>query len=116
MDVTFIRGLEINAIIGIHPHERVQSQRILIDVEMFADTRKAALSKDIRDAVDYQAVSQYLRTEIKERQYLLVESLANELAEELLIRYPLSKIVFSVTKPDALDNVDAVGVKIVREK
>ena len=53
-----ITDLHLRAIIGIKPDERQNHQDILINITLDIDTRPAALSDDIADAVAFLASAQ----------------------------------------------------------
>jgi FolB domain-containing protein len=54
MDKIFIHALKTEAIIGIFDWERQVKQTVLIDIEMSADIRKAALTDSIDDTLNYK--------------------------------------------------------------
>ncbi len=62
MDIVYIKDLKINTIIGINDWERELKQTISLDVEMAADVKRAALTDQIEDALDYNAVARRLVT------------------------------------------------------
>ena len=59
-DIVFIEGLRVDALIGVYTHERVARRPLVFDIEMRFDTRIAALSDQLSDALDYHAVSMRL--------------------------------------------------------
>ena len=60
MDTIFLSGLTAECIIGIWDWERKVKQKVVIDLEMAADIRKAAASDTIDDTLDYKKVSKRL--------------------------------------------------------
>ena len=54
----FVRGLIVDAIIGIHPWERENLQPVKISFAMATDTRGAAREDAIEQALDYSAASE----------------------------------------------------------
>jgi dihydroneopterin aldolase len=58
MDKVLIEGLRVNAVIGVFEWERQIEQPVLIDLVMTVDTRAAAISDDIQDAVNYALVAE----------------------------------------------------------
>jgi len=57
MDKVFIKDLRVQGILGIHEWERVTPREIVINVTLYADTRRAARTDDIADCVDYSAMA-----------------------------------------------------------
>ena len=52
MDKIFIHALKTEAIIGIFDWERQVKQTVIVDIEISADIRKAALSDSIDDTLN----------------------------------------------------------------
>ena len=116
MDTLFVTNLCVEAIIGIHPHERANTQQILISFEVFGDTRKAAASDNIADAVDYHAASERITELVSASRFQLIESLAERIANLLLAEYPVSRVAVEVRKPAAVGQAETVGLRIERSK
>jgi len=115
-DVICIHGLEVQAIIGVLPHERSTAQPVTIDLEITVDTRMAAASEKLEDTLDYAALASAVKALTIEAECLLVETLAEKIAE-LALQQPLARAVqVNVTKPNALQNAAGVGVRIYRAR
>ena len=52
-DKILIRQLEVDTIIGIHDWEKQQTQPLIFDMDLSFDCLPAALTDDIKDALDY---------------------------------------------------------------
>ena len=117
-DTIFISGLKVQAILGVLPREREQPQSVVFDIELHTDITRAAASKNLEHTVDYAQVAALAQQLAIEGKYLLVESLIEELAQTLLQQFPesIESVQISVSKPDAVENTDAVGVKIHRPR
>ncbi len=116
MDRIDISGLAIEAGIGTYDWERGILQTVKIDLTLFADTRKAGKSDDLRDAVDYHAVSQQIQALLKDRHFQLIEAMAESIATDLLKRQPISSLNITVSKPGALTLADSVSVTLERDR
>ena len=115
MDKIIIKNLMARGIIGIDPDERVNKQTVVVNVEMFADTRAAAKSDDIADAVNYGTISKDILTRIETGADLLVERLAEDLVRMIFAgNTAVSRIILRVEKTDVLPFTDSVGVEIER--
>ncbi|MGE0192204.1 MAG: dihydroneopterin aldolase [Planctomycetota bacterium] len=113
-DTVYIRGLEIRSIIGIHAWERQERQTIRIDIEMAADTAKAAATESIEDALDYRAVAKAVIAHVEKSSYYLVETLAERLAELIRGEFGVPWVRLHVGKPGAVRFSEEVGVVIER--
>ena len=117
MDKIFIRDLLLRGIIGINPEERVKQQDILINVVMFADIRKAAVSDEIDDAVDYKTVTKHIIQHVEESSDFLVEKLVTDIARLIFnVDDTVQKVQVRVEKPGALRFAESVGIEIERSR
>lgn len=114
MDIIFLRGLQIETIIGIYDWERESKQTVILDLEMAADIRKAAASDSIEAALDYKAVANRLIAFVEESQFFLVEKLAEEIANILLNEFKVPWLKLCLNKKGAIDGKSDVGVIIER--
>ena len=114
-DCIFIEDLNVSAIIGIYPWERVQEQLLKLSLNFQADIKSAATSKSLDDTVDYSDVAKRLEEFIQANQFLLLETLAEDTASWLHENYHIKWLELKVEKPQAIKNAASVGVKIFRE-
>lgn len=117
MDKVLIEGLRVNAVIGVFEWERQIEQPVLIDLVMSVDTRAAAVSDDIQDAVNYALVAEQVAELTKTLKPQLIETLANKMAELILHNFSTVQTVqVKVKKPLAVKGAQAVGIEIIRER
>ena len=115
-DKVFITGLRATAVIGIYDWEREIRQNLRLDLEMQTDVRRAAASEDIADALDYEKISNRVRDFVEQSEFLLVETLAEQLAGLLIAEFNVPWLRLSVHKPGAIEFADDVGVVIERQR
>lgn len=116
LDSVFVRSLVVHAILGIHAHERLNPQPVRISFALEADTRRAATSDDIGDALDYARAAERVRAVTCDGRFRLAETLAEQLAAMLLREFPAERVQVEVEKPDALTDAAGVGVRIERRR
>ncbi len=116
MDKIIIRDLVARGIIGINDWERQQAQDILINITVFADTKKAAQTDDLADCVDYRALSRKARLHAETAARFTVEALANDLARICLEEKNVERVIVRVEKPGAVRFSASVGVEIERSR
>jgi D-erythro-7,8-dihydroneopterin triphosphate epimerase len=116
-DRIHIRDLVVSGILGINPDERIYRQDILVNVTLWADTRDAAESDDIDDAVNYRTITKQLIAFIEQGEPMLVERLAAELVEICLdADERVAAVEMTVEKPGALRHARSVGITIYRTR
>lgn len=113
-DVVFVKGLKVEAVIGVYDWERAINQPILIDIALETDISRATVSDEVKDALNYKAVCDDVSAWCKEIQAELLEYLAGQLADRLIANYSCKTVTLSVAKPTAIAQADAVGVQITR--
>ncbi len=118
MDTIFINSIEFYAYHGQSDEEQSVGHRYSVDIEMHRDTRRAGLSDDIADTVNYASVGKRVVSIGTTEQFRLLEALAERLAAELLKEYPLDSVKIRVRKIRPPMNViaDSVGVEIERRR
>ena len=115
MGTLFIRSLPVDCIIGIHPFERGSRQRLEISLTVSADFSAAAAADDIDSAIDYTALASRIETFAQEGKFLLIETLAERLADELF-EPPMESLEVEIIKPAALETTREVGVRTHRNR
>ncbi len=117
--VVFVRGLELMARLGIHPHEKAAPQRIVLGVELVVldEAAPAAVGPDdFRRVVDYQRLVEIARATVATGHVLLVETLAERVALAALEDHRVERARVTVEKPDAFPDVASVGVVVERRR
>ncbi len=117
--VVFVRGLELRALLGVHPHEKAAPQRVVVGVELAVRDEAAPSGvgeDDLRRTVDYAAVVRAARTIVAEGHTLLVETLAERLALAALDDPRVVRARVTVEKPDAFAEAASVGVSVERTR
>lgn len=113
-DVVFVKGLKVEAVIGVYAWERAITQPLLIDIALETDISSAAASDHVDDALNYKAVCDDVSAWCKASKAELLEHLAGQIADKLLANYACHKVTLSIAKPTAIRQADAVGVQITR--
>jgi FolB domain-containing protein len=115
-DLIRVVDLEVQAHIGVPEEERARPQRLLISLEMRVESfALAAATDDVALTVNYFDVTQRMKHFVTEHRYKLLETLAEELATDLLKIFPLKKLTLEIKK-FILPDTQYVSVKIEREQ
>jgi 7,8-dihydroneopterin aldolase/epimerase/oxygenase len=115
MDKIFLRALKTEAIIGIFDWERQVKQTVIVDIEISADIRKAALSDSIDDTLNYKRVAKRVLAFVEESKFHLVETLAEHIAMLILEDFGVAWVRISLSKPGAIRSSRDVGVSLERD-
>jgi dihydroneopterin aldolase len=116
MDKIFIHALKSEAIIGIFDWERQVRQTVVVDIEIRADIRKAALTDSVDDTLNYKRVAKQVLAFIEASQFHLVETLAEHIAMLILEDFGVPWVRITLSKPGAVRNSRDVGVALERDR
>ena len=117
LDRIRIMDLVVAGIVGINPDERVNKQDVLVNATLWVDTRQAAKSDNIDDAVNYRTVTKAMIAHVESGEPMLVERLVAELADICLgADERIREVEVTVEKPGALRHARSVGITIRRTR
>jgi 7,8-dihydroneopterin aldolase/epimerase/oxygenase len=114
-DQILISKLVLSTQIGATEREREKPQRMLATITLEPTAGFAELNDDLARTVDYDAAAQAARTLAANGARVLVETLAEDLATMLLLRFPISAVEVELHK-FILPDTEFVGVRIRRER
>lgn len=114
MDIIFLRDLQVDAVIGIYAWEKAIRQKLVFNLEMATDIRKAAASDRIEDTLNYKAVSKRVVAYVQESRFELVETLAENVAQLILREFDVPWVRLELNKGGAVRNAKGVGIRIER--
>lgn len=114
MDIIFIKGLKIEAIIGVFEWERTHKQPLILDLEMGHDIKQAAGSDELEYALDYKSVSDCITRYVEDSSFQLIETLAERIVTLVQQEFGVPWLRLTVGKPDAIPSADTVGLVIER--
>ncbi|MGP1930231.1 MAG: dihydroneopterin aldolase [Arsenophonus sp. ET-YP4-MAG3] len=116
MDIVFIKKLSVFTIIGAYKWEQTIKQEILLDIEMGWNNRRAAKKDQIEYCLDYDKVSQVIIKYIETQKFVLIERIAQEVADIILNQFNSFWVRVKVCKPGVVINAKQIGVIVERIK
>lgn len=113
MDYIKITGLKIYAYHGVLPEEQKNGQDFIINARLFYSMKKAGMSDDLNDALNYAEVCEFIGKTFTENRFDLIEAAAEHLCSRLLLAFPiLEKIELELRKPQAPIPMDFEDVSV----
>jgi dihydroneopterin aldolase len=107
----FVRGLRLEAFIGVHEHEKQHRQALIIDVEIDV---AAEGWRALAQTLDYERIASHARGVAAAGHIGLVESFAERLAAACMAEPRALRVRVRVDKPEALaPDAAGAGVEIV---
>jgi dihydroneopterin aldolase len=108
-----IEQLKVQAHVGVPAEERVEPQRLTLNVSFCP--RLDNIHDELADTVNYSAVAKVVRDVVGRRHYKLIETLAEEIAAELVRQFDIRRVEIEVRK-FVLADAEYVSVTAVRER
>ncbi len=112
MDKIFVKGLKIDCIIGILPHERVNLQPLILDITLEHDLKDAAQKHDLSFSIDYALLSKRVEDYVIARKAPLLEELGYELCALIIKEFKPHKVTIRLTKPLAVKASVGAGIEV----
>lgn len=116
MDKIVLKGVQVETLIGWHQWERQSLRPLTLDLYIGMPGQSACESDNLVDTIDYEAVVNTLRASLAEQHFLLLEALAEHIANILLQDFGAPWAKVTVIKPGILVDVASVSVEIERSR
>lgn len=110
----FIRDLVLDSYIGVYNHEKDNSQKIRVNVDLSVIENMKNLDDNIENVVCYENIANSIKTIINSGHVHLVETLAENIAGMNLQDPRIACVRVRVEKLEAIKNTTSVGIEIER--
>lgn len=117
MDIIRIDNLEVYAYHGVYDEEKEKGQYFYVNAELYTNTRKAGMNDDLDASTNYGTVCNFIHDFMTKHTYDLIETVAEQLAQALLLEFKLVKsVLLEIRKPHAPieKEFESVSVEIER--
>jgi dihydroneopterin aldolase len=114
MDTIFITDLRVEMLIGVYDWERKVPQTVQLDLEIGIPDASHPRSDRIRETIDYAKVIERIKASLKQDRFLLVERLAEHLAQLVMTEFKAPWVRINVSKLAVEKDVKRVGITIER--
>lgn len=114
MAVIGLEGMRFNGPHGFYPEEAVLGNEFVVDVYIAANTRKAAISDDLGQTVNYETVYLMVQSEMR-KPVQLIETLADRILQRINDFYgipPGIRVVVRKLNPPLGGQVDAAYIEV----
>ena len=114
MDIIFIADLRLDILVGVYEWERKVPQTVQLDLEIGLPDTGRPRSDRIAETIDYGKVVARVSDALSDKHFLLVERLAEHVAQLVMTEFGSPWVKVSVTKLAAIKGVKRLGVTIER--
>ena len=110
--VIFVKGLRLEAAIGVYAHEHGRTQPLIIDAKITLGLHPIT---QLKDTLNYELIGEKARDILKEGHITLVETFCEQLAQSIVQLDQVLRVELTITKPEALRDCDGAGCSIIYE-
>jgi len=106
----------LNIFIGHHSHEKINKQNVKFNIELDHVNPKHLNDKDIKSIFNYEKITKIIKNLTKSKHYNFLESLADDIFNELFKDKRINKIRLKIEKLDAIKGTVSVGIEITKKR
>ena len=96
-----LTGLELFGHHGVYPAEKRDGQRFIVDMTVWLDLTDAVATDDLARTANYGALADLAARVVTGPSRDLIETVAGEIADEVMRGYPVHAVEVTVHKPSA---------------
>jgi dihydroneopterin aldolase len=109
----FLRNYAVDVNIGVHDFEKLGTQRVLFNVDLYVPLALSTPQADrLDEVVDYDFIRSTIATRVAQGHVELQETLCDELLRQMLAHPRVRAARVSTEKPDVYPDCEAVGCEV----
>lgn len=110
----FVKDYLCSIRIGVHPHEKHQTQKIRLNVKVYLSKQYASPKNDLlKEVYDYDTLMRIIIQESNAEEIQLQETLCSNIAKAVLKDKRITAVSVSSEKLEAYKECESVGVQIL---
>ena len=106
----------LNIFIGYRSHEKINKQNVKFNIELDHVNPKHLNDKDIKSIFNYEKITKIIKNLTKSKHYNFLESLADDIFNELFKDKRINKIRLKIEKLEAIKGTVSVGIEITKKR
>ena len=110
-----IKDLILNKIFGFYPNEKTKPQRLKFNIKLELVTNLKFNDQDLQSILDYDQIINTINN-ILDKKINFLETLADQIIEELFKNSKIAAIELKIEKLDILKNAASAGIEINKRK
>ena len=111
-----IKDLTLDLKLGYYDFEKEKKQKVKFSLEVDYKDKKPTSDKDIKSIVNYDKIVKLITKLVKNRHYNFLETLAEDVFDELFKDQRIDKIVLQIEKLEILKQCASVGIQISKKR
>ena len=111
-----IKELLLDLKIGYFDFEKEKKQKVKFSLEIDYVDKKPSSDKDIKSIVNYAKVLRLIKKLVKKKHYNFLETLAEDVFDELFKDKRIDKISLQIEKLEIMRDCSSVGIQISKKR
>ena len=111
-----IKELILNLKLGYYDFEKEKPQKVKFSLEIDYEDKKPSNDKDLKSIVNYSKVVGLIKKLVKNKHYNFLETLAEDVFDELFKDKRIEKINLKIEKLEIMKDCSSVGIQISKKR
>ncbi len=111
-----IKDLILNLKLGYYDFEKEEPQKVKFSLEIDYKDKKPSNDKDLKSIVNYSKVVRLIKKLVKNKHYNFLETLAEDVFDELFKDKRIEKINLKIEKLEIMKDCSSVGIQISKKR
>ena len=111
-----IKDLTLDLKLGYYDFEKEKKQKVKFSLEVDYKDKKPTSDKDIKSIVNYDKIVKLITKLVKNKHYNFLETLAEDVFDELFKDKRIDKITLQIEKLEILKQCTSVGIQISKKR
>ena len=106
----------MNLQLGYYDFEKEKKQKVKFNLEVSYQNKNPTNDKDLKSIVNYSKIVKLIEKLVKNKHYNFLETLAEDVFNELFIDKRIDKIILQIEKLEILKQCTSVGIQISKKR
>ena len=111
-----IKDLTLDLQLGYYDFEKEKKQKVKFNLEVSCQDKNPTNDKDIKSIVNYSKIVKLIEKLVKNKHYNFLETLAEDVFDELFVDKRIDKIILQIEKLEILKQCTSVGIQISKKR
>jgi len=111
-----IKELILNLKLGYYDFEKEKPQKVKFSLDIDYKDKKPSNDKDLKSIVNYSKVVRLIKKLVKNKHYNFLETLAEDVFDELFKDKRIEKINLKIEKLEIMKDCSSVGIQISKKR
>ena len=111
-----IKELTLDLKLGYYDFEKEKKQKVKFSLEIDYEDKKPTNDEDIKSIVNYDKIVNLISKLVKSKHYNFLETLAEDVFDELFKDRRIGKIMLQIEKLEILKHCSSVGIQISKKR